>query len=312
MPKPEKNIILISWDAVQRNHLIELIDAGKLPNLTVLRDSGRFIPLEISTHQTDTKAGHAQMLTGYKPETTGVYNNNRYDAIPAGLSIFDRIEAYFGDDAITTILLTGKSKNIGSMTPEERDNGKKLKKNLKNKEKANGQKKKIKKKKKADIPVTPEPWHLIRPNIDVWDGDISRSAAEVGPLSIKHIEQHASQSFFFFLHFGDPDRNGHDFGENSKEYEQGIILCDTWLGAMLHKLEDLGIADRTLIYVTTDHGFDEGGFHHRNAPHIWLVTNDTSITNVNGDQMDIVPTILKREGIDPESVKPSLPGKPLF
>ncbi|MFA6448331.1 MAG: alkaline phosphatase family protein [bacterium] len=287
---PKKNIIIISWDGVQRNHLNELLKDGKLPNLAALRDEGKLIPIDITTHTTDTKAGHTQMLTGYKPDVTGVYNNGRYAAIPEGMTVFERLENGFGKDNIVTLALTGKSHHIGSLPAGKRREGKQKK-----------------------LKIRPaEPWNNAKAHLDVWDGDKQRDAAEVGPFALEYVRKYAAEPFFFFLHFSDPDHNGHKHGENSKEYSDAIITCDKWLGGLREKLAAHGIADKTLIYVTADHGFDEGLRTHKNAPYVWLATNDKGITAAAGDQMDITPTLLKREGLDPVAIQPPLPGKPLY
>lgn len=287
--KAQASVIVISWDGVQREHLQQLLDAGRLPNLARLAAEGAFIPMEVTNHKTDTKAGHTEMLTGYGPDVTGVYNNAKYGAIPAGLSIFERVEDAFGDDGITTVFLTGKSHHIGSLPAGRR-------------------KVKGKKKKKAMQPA--EPWNIARKNIDVWDGDKSRHADEVGALAFGHLNEYKKKRFLFFIHFSDPDHAGHKFGENSAEHEKAIILCDTWLGKLRGELAELGIDGRTALLVTTDHGFDEGARSHKNAPHIWLAANRKSNVK-SADQMDVAPTVLKLFGVDTKSAKPPLPGKPL-
>lgn len=172
--------------------------------------------------------------------------------------------------------------------------------------------KKMKKKKDRLTWQNAEPWNLVKKHLDVWDGDKQRDASEVGPLALGYLGEFGGRPFFFFLHFSDPDHNGHKYGENSEHYSGAIITCDGWLVKLRRKLTELGIADRTLIYVTTDHGFDEGEKSHKNAPHIWIATNDKSIAAAAGDQMDITPTILAREGVDPAVLSPPLPGRPLF
>ena len=83
---PAKNAILISWDGMQREHLKEALAKGEMPNLAALIKEGALVDIDV-THQTDTKAGHAQMLTGYDPDTTGVYSNGRFQPIPEGLTV---------------------------------------------------------------------------------------------------------------------------------------------------------------------------------------------------------------------------------
>ena len=98
--KDIRNVILISWDGVQRNHMQELLKAGKLPNLSQLIKEGSFtevyihpfikynpqdekptliLPLQITPEdeiyyeQAVTDAGHARMLTGRWNCQTGVF-----------------------------------------------------------------------------------------------------------------------------------------------------------------------------------------------------------------------------------------------
>ncbi|MDD5264542.1 MAG: alkaline phosphatase family protein, partial [Candidatus Bipolaricaulis sp.] len=106
------SVVLISWDGVQRAHLLDLLAQGRLPVLSSLMAAGAYIPLRVSDHATDTKAGHAEMLTGLGPVTTGVYSNGRYRAIPTGLTLFERLKDHFGVEGIATAAVTGKSKNL--------------------------------------------------------------------------------------------------------------------------------------------------------------------------------------------------------
>jgi len=300
-----KNVILISWDGVQRDHLNELLDDGKLPNLKALSEEGAMIPIEITTHKTDTKAGHTQMLTGYTPEVTGVYSNVRYGPIPEGLSLFERLEDYYGKDNVVTIALTGKTDHIGSLPAGKRPEGRVLRAAGKRQGKMKGPRREI-----IDCPA--EPWNLVKNHMDVWDGDKGRNASKVGPQALNYLDEYGKKRFFFFLHFSDPDSKGHAFGENSDEYSNAIITCDTWLGEIRNRLKELGIDQNTLIYVTSDHGFDEGKKTHGNAPYVWLATNDSDLIAKEGDQMDIAPTILERLGIDVAIFQPVMPGKLLY
>jgi hypothetical protein len=99
-----------------REHVKADLAKGKLPNLARLVERGSLVDLDVVGHRTDTKAGHAQMLTGYDPQLTGVYSNVNYRPIPPGYTIFERLRQVFGRDAITTIMLTGKDHNLGSQS----------------------------------------------------------------------------------------------------------------------------------------------------------------------------------------------------
>ncbi len=262
------SVVLISWDGVQRTHLADLLAQGRLPVLTGLIAAGAFVPLQVTDHATDTKAGHAQMLTGLGPDSTGVFSNSRYQAIPAGLTLFERLKQCFGDGGIATAAVTGKSSNLVEILAN------------------------------------------AGPALDV---SLIRSAGAdvVGARALRVLEGFRDRAFFAFIHFRDPDHAGHGFGENSPQYEDATVACDVWLGKILSTLESLGMSDRTAVYVTADHGFDEGARTHFNAPGVWLACEDSLDEPVvgEGDQKDVAATLLARFGIDPSALSPSLPGR---
>jgi len=116
-PPAERNAILFSWDGVQREHLKECLSRNELPNLAALIKEGGMVNMDVTSHNTDTKAGHTQMLTGYDPDVTGVMSNGKFKAIPVGYSIFERLDQTYGKDKIVTIMLTGKTHHVGSCPP---------------------------------------------------------------------------------------------------------------------------------------------------------------------------------------------------
>jgi hypothetical protein len=156
-----------------------------------------------------------------------------------------------------------------------------------------------------------EPWFFEKQNMDVWDGDKQRNAEIVGPQAVSYLDQYKDKRFFMFFHFSDPDTKGHQFGENSQEYTNAIILCDTWLGKIVDDLKKNKIYDNTMIYVTTDHGFNEGTTGHNFDPDIWLVSTDKGLFGP-GAQGDIIPTVLTRFDINITALQPAYPGHNLF
>jgi hypothetical protein len=282
-----RNVILIGWDGVQRNHLFELLNKGLLPSLQSFINNGTISNVTVSDHRTDTKSGWTQILTGYRWWRTGVYNNAYwFHSIPAGYTIPERVERYFGKDNVATAHITGK---MGHM---EVQNGTST---------------------TATGLYTHEAIYANIPSqVDVCNvGD--RNTSIVGPLALQFLENYSKRHFFAFFHFSDPDSAGHNTnsgGENSALYENAIIRCDNWTGQILNKLNVLNITQNTLVYLTADHGFDEGGYSHSNAPFISLATNDKRV-NRNGDQVDVAPTIYYGLGMWGENFEPSLDGYPL-
>jgi len=135
-------------------------------------------------------------------------------------------------------------------------------------------------------------------------------ADNVGARALEVLDQHGRDRFFLFVHFEEPDHPGHAHGENSQQYTDSVKHDDEWLGKIEAKLEQLGVRDQTLIYVTADHGFDEGMKTHAAAPYVWLATDDPLVTR-RGLREDVTPTILWRFGVDLSKLDPPLDGHPL-
>ena len=278
VPAKQRSAVLISWDGALREHVKGDLAQGKLPNLARLVEHGSLVDIDVVGHQTDTKAGHAQMLTGYDPKLTGVHSNGNYRPIPRGLTIFERLRDVFGREGITTIMLTGKDHNLGSQS--------------------------------AGLIRAADPYYLSRSGISVWDGDQNRPASVVGRKAVEYIDQVAGKGrFFLFVHLPDVDAAGHGHGEGSDDYDRALVECDRWLGAVLDALARRGVDDRTLVYVTADHGFEVGAKQHGHAPHIFLGTNDIGLHE--GQQRDVAPTVLSGLGVQVSKLSPELPGKSL-
>jgi len=335
VPPSERSVILFSWDGAQRDHVNECLSRSELPNLAALIAEGKMVNIDISGHATDTKAGHTQTLTGYDPELTGVYSNSKFQAIPEGLTIFERLEKAFGDDNITTIMVTGKTHHIGSCppsTPEQiADAEKQLEEMAAAKPKAanNAAQPGEEKTGIADPDAAAqaakrrqaltqnlkqiiqnsagEPWYLVHKNFDVWDGEKGRDNTVVGPLMMGYLDQYGKGRFFAYYHFSDPDHKGHNHGENSKEYNDAIIACDDWLGKIVGKLKEMGAYDKTMVFVTADHGFDEGKTSHSDAPYVVLAGNVKTLTK-DGHMRDITPTLLTEMGVDISKIEPKYSG----
>lgn len=288
----DTNVILLGWDGVQRNHLLDLISEGKMPHLNGFIQSGRMVNITVSDHNTDTKAGWTEILSGYRWWKTGVFSNNYwFHSIPRGYTIPERLENLYGSNQIVTAFITGKLNQMeiqdGTGTATAGNSwstysNQALYDNLPS---------------QLDV-------------VSVGNLDQDRYANTTGPMMIQFIQNNTDNHFFAFFHFSDPDHLGHQYGENSAEYEQGIETCDYWLGQILGTLNNLGIAQKTLIYITADHGFDEGGVQHYNAPYVFLATNDNNVCR-NGDEVDVAPTIYYGLGLWNQTFIPALDGYPL-
>jgi predicted AlkP superfamily pyrophosphatase or phosphodiesterase len=274
-----RNVILIGWDGAQRNHVKEMLGKNELPNLKKLASEGALVAIDIY-RTTDTKAGWAQILTGYEPEVTGVFSNGIFQSIPEGYTIFERLEKHFGPDNFVTVAVIGKKGNVGNAAAK--------KQRIKNQPAA-------RQKKKAEIGriveedglkyrvVAAEPYYNASKNMDVFINGLGKDV-NVGTKAIELLEKYKSKPFFFFVHFADVDHQGHKFGENSKEYDEALKSGDFWTGKIVES--------------------------HRDAPYVFLGTNDKKVIR-RGTRTDITPTILDRYGVDLDKIQPKLDGYPL-
>lgn len=300
------NVILIGWDGVQRQRLREMLSRGELPNLQRLSKEGTLVNIDVTSGATDTKAGWTQILTGYMPEKTGVYSNSRYQPVPEGYSVFERLEAFFEPDNIVTAAIIGKKGNVGADPPKKVPYQRWARRHQKGGRVVLEGGQIVEENGRKFVAIPGKPWYNAKQAMDLFVNGLGQ-CDNVGNRTLEELEKYKDRRFFFFVHFGDPDSAGHRYGENSKEYEEAIKACDEWLGKIVAKLKELGLYDHTLIYVTADHGFDEGETSHRYAPYIFLATNDKKV-NRDGDRSDIAPTILKRFGINLKKIQPPLDG----
>jgi predicted AlkP superfamily pyrophosphatase or phosphodiesterase len=267
-------MVLISWDGAQMAHTLEMVERGELPNLRALRDGGGLVETTITTHGTETTASHAEMLTGYPPEVTGVYSLAQCQPIPRELTVLYRLKQHFGRQNITTVWVSSNSERISS------EPGK--------------------------------PWHQARQDADVWNDAWHRPNWQTGRLCLDYLRAHArpNEAFFCFFHFREPDHSGHQHGENSPEYDAALIDTDKWLGRIRETLDELGVGASTAVLVATDHGFGEDQDHHKNAPDAWLATDWAPVEP--GNQRDLAPTVLAAFGVELDQLTPPLPGQPLW
>jgi hypothetical protein len=289
------NVIVIGWDGVQRDRFMQCYNnvlpecSSGLPNLAAL-DDGRVLNLTITNGDTSTKPGWAQLLTGYNAEVTGVYNNGHYQPIPEGYSVFEKLENHLGAANIVTMFISGKSEHTGGACIGDPTF-------------KNGQ---------PVIEDQGQPWCLTKFHLDYYENDLRQNSV-VGNRAVELLEIHQNDLFFALFLFRDPDVTGHVAGVNSLSYSNAMINVDFWLGEIVYKLVELGIDDQTIIYLVSDHGFDEGANQHANAPFTIFATTDPQVIR-GGDRKDLAPTILERFGVStgPIGSSPAVDGSSLY
>ncbi|HOX36923.1 MAG TPA: alkaline phosphatase family protein [Candidatus Brocadiia bacterium] len=316
--EPSVNVILVGWDGAQRDHVKECLARGELPTLKALADEGAMVDVDI-IGTTDTKAGWSQILTGYNPEVTGVYSNGKFDTIPLGLSIFERLEAIYGKDDFVTCAIIGKKGHCGEINPPTkvpytgpaRAGDKVQGQGLQDQPGAKkGPSATIVEENGVKYACTPaSPYYNMHKALEVWEFGLMQDEA-VGAKALEYLDKYKGKPFFFFVHFASVDHSGHQHGENSKEYNDALISNDAWTGKIIAKLKEQGVYDKTIIVVTADHGFNEDAKGHSYAPYVTLATNSKKVIR-GGLRVDVAPTIYDLFGVDTSKFEPKLDGNPL-
>ena len=98
-----------------------------------------------------------------------------------------------------------------------------------------------------------------------WEGFsrlFERKAADVvehpkGPLqtterAIAYLKEKKPE--FTFIHLDHVDDAGHNHGHGTPQYYQAVAEADRLIGLILQALKDAGIADKTVVLITADHG----------------------------------------------------------
>lgn len=310
-----KNVILIGWDGVERERLNKLLADNKLPGFTkYFLQQGSCVNTTITTGTTQTKPGWAEILTGYSSSKTGVFSNLNYRPIPKGYTIFERLEEYFGSENIVTLFIAGKINNLAARGPHKicinclhRDfmkGGAKFKYWDENSGELFpvGEEEPILEQREG------EPYFITEDYIDVYVNALGESS-NVKEKSFSYLDEHHNKKFFMFLHYEEPDEQGHRYNEDSPEYEEAIIQNDVLLEELVFKLKQLGILDKTRLFLTTDHSFDVGSRGHHMAEETFFCSSEKNLNQkTSGDRKDVTPTILDMYGFDLETIEPHLDG----
>jgi arylsulfatase A-like enzyme/Flp pilus assembly protein TadD len=105
-----------------------------------------------------------------------------------------------------------------------------------------------------------------------------RDAADVTEQALRFLRQNQERAFFLWLHYFDPHQTYSAPPEFALRfpgdgYHAEIAFTDQQVGRVVSELEALGLAERTLLVLTSDHG--EGRGQHGEETHSFLVYDTT-------------------------------------
>ncbi len=129
-------------------------------------------------------------------------------------------------------------------------------------------------------------------------------AAKVAEAAIGFVRRE-SAPWLVFLHLADPDGAGHAHGWMTEEQFAAIRDADAALGAVLAALDETGLRERTIVFVTADHGghgTTHGTFMEEDMRIPWIACGPGVRKNATLDRevrtFDTAPTVLSALGLE--------------
>jgi precorrin-6B methylase 2 len=240
------------------------------------------------------------------------------------MSIFERLEKHFGPDKFVSAAVIGEPDNFGTVPPEriivrnesinsqlsgtarvrKTDGNKPKKTNPVIKRKPQGTFWRENGKRYREIPG--QPYYITKESIDLFEKGLKENT-KVGLRVIELLEKYKDRPFFFFVHFNEVDQVGPEYRENSKEYDKALISNDLWTGRIMAKVRKLGLRDKTQVYITAAHGFNEDEKEQRFSPYVFLATDNKQVSR-KGRRQDVAPTIMEAFGLNLSKLEPELDG----
>ena len=151
------------------------------------------------------------------------------------------------------------------------------------------------------------------------DDQLRRTAVDTSVAAERWIAANASAPFFAWIHFYDPHAPYAPASAGRSAYDAAVTAADAGVGRVLTALARSGIADRTIVILTADHGEglgDHGEQQHGlllydSVMHVPLIVAGprfaTAVVSAQVAHVDIAPTILAAAGMSAAG----LPGRDL-
>ena len=215
-------VLLVSIDGFRNDYL----DRGITPNLLALAQRGTFAKNFEPVFPTITFPNHYALITGRYPDHNGMVNNTMYDPTKTEqvfrLSDRNAIENPLwweeGTPLWVTLKKQGKLSSIMFWVGSE----------------------------SLNQGIQPHDW--LR-----YDNNLSSSDRTKQLLRWLNRAD-PDRADFATLYFSEVDSKGHEFGPDSPEVNASIASADRAIGELLQGLQAQGLAQKTTLVVTSDHG----------------------------------------------------------
>jgi len=280
------NVILISIDTLRADYLSSYgFPRETTPNIDAIAREGVLFKNVVSPVPI-TLPAHSSMLTGTIPPLHGMHDNLSYRLPDANVTLAEMLKDQgFSTGAIISSFVLDSKFNLNQGFDVYNDRFE-------------------------------EEHQILQLN--------ERKGDEATRLALQWLELHQSERFFFFLHYYDPHHDyappepfASEFADDL--YAGEVAFVDHCIGRIMEKLEELDLAESTLLVITGDHGEmlgehgerDHGYFIYQSALRVPLIiklpeklpgkssgAEESREVNQIVGLIDIVPTIAGLLGFD--------------
>jgi arylsulfatase A-like enzyme len=276
---PVENVLLVSIDTLRSDYLGAYGAAfGASPRIDALAERSVVFRHAVSSNPI-TLPAHSTLLTGLHPTRHEVHDNTTYRLSESNVTLAELLRPHgFRTGAIIGAQVLDERFGLAQGFDQYDD----------------------------DFDQTPgEEFHSVE-----------RSAQEVTRRAVAFLRREANERFFLFVHYYDPHQDWNAPAEYALRFPDNgyvaeIAYTDAQLGVLFDSLDELGLADSTLVVVTADHGESLGAFGERShAFFVYQVTQSVPlIVHVPGMRrrrdvdrvaglVDVVPTVLAQLSLE--------------
>lgn len=123
-----------------------------------------------------------------------------------------------------------------------------------------------------------------------------------------HLQDTGTAGWFLAQETNPPGVQRKSIWADGSTYRQAALRADQYLGTFLNELKALGLRDKTVLFVTADHGQADAGGHPFDDEDAWAMPLVLAGPGIRpgqrldyAEQIDIVPTLCYLMGVKPPS-----------
>ena len=282
---PRLNVVVITMDTMRADALGAYGQRKPTsPRIDAMAAEGVLFE-DVVSSAPSTLPSHASIFTGKQPYAHGVRANAGFRLAPDHVTLAERLrDGGWATRAEVAAAVLGHRKQLDQGFESYRDPGR-----------------------LRDVVERLDPEQRYR--------RVTRSAEAITDDGLAFVRENAGRAFFLWLHYFDPHKPYEppaEFAEGLAPYHGEIRRVDHQVGRLLDEIESLGLRERTLVLLTSDHG--EGQHQHGEETHSYFVYESTMRVPLIlwGAQLprgvrvpslvrtvDVTPTLLALLGLEP-------------